>query len=85
MITAICAVPPIRSLSVKPGRNVRTPHGVSAQTVRVFQISGLWFTRAPVNNRPHRVEPRAVKRRPSNQIYLNEPRSIAKARLLSGV
>ena len=38
-----------------------------------------------VNDRPDRVEPRAVKRRPKKQIYLTEPRSIAKARLLSGV
>jgi hypothetical protein len=38
-----------------------------------------------VNDRPDRVEPRAVKRRPKKQIYLTEPRPIAKARLLSGV
>jgi hypothetical protein len=38
-----------------------------------------------VNDRPDRVEPRAVKRRPKKQVYLTEPRSIAKARLLSGV
>jgi len=36
-----------------------------------------------VNDRPDRVEPRAVKRRPKKQVYLNEPRPIAKARLLS--
>jgi hypothetical protein len=36
-----------------------------------------------VNDRPDRVEPRAVKRRPKKQVYLNEPRSIAKARLLN--
>jgi hypothetical protein len=35
-----------------------------------------------VNNRPDRVEPRAVKRR-KKQVYLNEPRSVAKARLLN--
>jgi len=35
-----------------------------------------------VNNRPDRVEPRAVKRR-KKQVYLNEPRAVAKARLLS--
>ncbi|MBP7053974.1 MAG: IS4 family transposase [Phycisphaerae bacterium] len=35
-----------------------------------------------VNNRPDRVEPRAVKRRPKKIAYLTEPRSIAKARLL---
>jgi len=35
-----------------------------------------------VNDRPGRIEPRAVKRRPKKQIYLNEPRSIAKKRLL---
>jgi hypothetical protein len=36
-----------------------------------------------VNDRPDRVEPRAVKRRPKKQIYLNEPRPVAKARLLN--
>jgi hypothetical protein len=35
-----------------------------------------------VNNRPDRVEPRAVKRR-KKQVYLNEPRAVAKARLLN--
>jgi len=35
-----------------------------------------------VNNRPDRVEPRAVKRR-KKQVYLNEPRPVAKARLLN--
>ncbi|MBM4025226.1 MAG: IS4 family transposase [Planctomycetes bacterium] len=35
-----------------------------------------------VNNRPDRVEPRAVKRR-KKQGYLNEPRPLAKARLLN--
>ena len=37
-----------------------------------------------VNNRPDRVEPRAVKRRPKKQVFLNEPRSLAIARLLKG-
>lgn len=36
-----------------------------------------------VNDRPDRVEPRAVKRRPKKQVYLTEPRSLAKARLLN--
>jgi hypothetical protein len=35
-----------------------------------------------VNNRPDRVEPRAVKRR-KKQVYLNEPRAVAKVRLLN--
>jgi hypothetical protein len=35
-----------------------------------------------VNDRPDRVEPRAVKRRPKKLIYLNEPRAVARARLL---
>jgi len=35
-----------------------------------------------VNDRPDRIEPRAVKRRPKKLVYLNEPRQIAKARLL---
>jgi len=36
-----------------------------------------------VNDRPDRVEPRAVKRRPKKQVYLNEPRPVAKVRLLN--
>jgi hypothetical protein len=36
-----------------------------------------------VNNRPDRIEPRAVKRRPKKAAYLTEPRPIAKARLLN--
>ena len=36
-----------------------------------------------VNDRPDRVEPRAVKRRPKKQVYLNEPRAVAKERLLN--
>jgi hypothetical protein len=35
-----------------------------------------------VHDRPDRAEPRAVKRRPKKQVYLTEPRPIAKARLL---
>ena len=37
-----------------------------------------------VNDRPDRIEPRAVKRRPKKLVYLNEPRYVAKARLLRG-
>ena len=36
-----------------------------------------------VNDRPDRVEPRAVKRRPKKISYLNEPRHIARERLLT--
>ena len=35
-------------------------------------------------DRPDRIEPRAVKRRPKKAHILNEPRNIAKARLLTG-
>jgi hypothetical protein len=35
-----------------------------------------------VGDRPDRVEPRAVKRRPKKQTFLNEPRAVARARLL---
>ena len=37
-----------------------------------------------VNDRPDRIEPRAVKRRPKKLVYLNESRVMAKARLLRG-
>jgi hypothetical protein len=67
------------------------------QTLVVFSVAG-WVCCEPrerlyaavlravathrVNNRPDRIEPRAVKRRPKKAAYLNEPRTIAKARLL---
>ena len=37
-----------------------------------------------VNDRPDRIEPRAVKRRPKKLVYLNEPRSVARMRLITG-
>ena len=37
-----------------------------------------------VGNRPDRLEPRLVKRRPKQYKYLKEPRAIARRRLLKG-
>jgi hypothetical protein len=37
-----------------------------------------------VGDRPDRIEPRAVKRRPKKLIYLTEPRQLARNRLLTG-
>jgi putative transposase len=37
-----------------------------------------------IGNRPNRVEPRAIKRRPKKQKLLNEPRRQARVRLLKG-
>lgn len=37
-----------------------------------------------VNDRPDRIDPRAVKRRPKKARLLNEPRTIARKRLLNG-
>lgn len=38
-----------------------------------------------VGNRPDRIEPRAVKRRPHKLVYLTEPRPVARTRLLTEV
>lgn len=69
------------------------------QTLVVFATAGWWHPdqriemyRAllqavathRVNDRPDRIEPRAVKRRPKKLVYLNESRAVAKARLLTG-
>ena len=48
----------------------------------VYQVMLRAIATHRVNNRPGRVEPHAVKRRPKTQTYLNEPRAIAKARLM---
>jgi hypothetical protein len=54
----------------------------SPQWWRVYQVILRAIATHRVNNRPDRVEPRAVKRRPKPIAYLNEPRAMAKARLL---
>ncbi|MBL7185869.1 MAG: PQQ-like beta-propeller repeat protein [Phycisphaerae bacterium] len=59
---------------------------LSAQLWGLDPDSGesLWSADTDVNDRPDRIELRAVKRRPKKLVYLNEPRSVAKARLLNG-
>jgi hypothetical protein len=37
-----------------------------------------------VGNRPNRIEPRAIKNRPSTHALLTNPRAAARADLLSG-
>ena len=69
------------------------------QTLVAFAMAGwsypkrknLWYATVlnavsvhHVNDRPDRIEPRAVKRRPKKLVYLNEPRSVARMRLLTG-
>jgi hypothetical protein len=41
------------------------------------------ISRHRVGNRPDRIEPRAVKRRPRKQTFLTEPRNVARNRLLT--
>ncbi len=68
------------------------------QTLVVFATAGWWHpdqrvemytallkavATHRVNDRPDRIEPRAVKRRPKKLVYLNEPRSVAVARLVN--
>jgi len=38
-----------------------------------------------VGNRPDRIEPRAVKRRPRKQTFLTQPRHVARKRLLAKI
>ncbi len=55
----------------------------SAVTLMMAQLDSLAGQR--VGNRPNRVEPRAVKRRPKPHRLLTEPREEARAELLRGV
>ena len=54
----------------------------TSQWRRMYQVILRTIATHRVNNRPNRVEPRAVKRRPKPLVFLNEPRDIAKARLM---
>jgi len=53
-----------------------------AQWCMLYQVILRAIATHRVNNRPDRVEPHAVKRRPRTQTCLNEPRAIAIARLI---
>ena len=68
------------------------------QTINAFRDKGLNMQRNDaaveallvtigghrVRNRPHRIEPRAIKRRPKPYKLLTEPRHVARKRLLNG-
>jgi hypothetical protein len=69
----------------KPGTDQLTRLSTKANSYTIELYAAVLRAVAThrVNNRPDRVEPRAVKRRPKKQVYMTEPRSIAKARLLN--
>ena len=53
-------------------------------TVRLVEIELAHLARHRVGNRPDRVEPRAIKRRPKEHRLLTKPRAQARAELLAG-
>jgi len=59
-----------------------------ATTVRnalLIEVQLHSLTEPLIGKRPHRIEPRAVKRRPKPHKLLTEPRAVARAQLLAGV
>ena len=53
-------------------------------TVRLVEIELTHLARHRVGNRPNRVEPRAIKRRPKEHRLLTKPRAQARAELIAG-
>jgi hypothetical protein len=51
---------------------------------RLIDVHLRDIARNEVGNRPNRVEPRAIKRRPKCHDLLMEPRAVARAKLLGG-
>jgi putative transposase len=51
--------------------------------VALFRATHLGIASYRIGNRPDRVEPRAIKRRPKPHDWLTEPRSVARAKLLA--
>lgn len=51
------------------------------QTETLYHWLLLWIAHDPVPDRPHRIEPRAVKRRPKEYDLLNKPRSVMRREL----
>ena len=60
-----------------------TASGTSARALVIVQLDSL--AEQLVGDRPNRVEPRAVKRRPKPHRLLTKPRKEAQAELLRGV
>jgi hypothetical protein len=54
----------------------------TSQAPRLYQLLLWWIARDRVPNRPHRVEPRALKRRPKPYDLLTRPRNEMRAVLL---
>ena len=66
------------------GHSQHPPLGSVGARERLIALRVLNGHAHRVGNRPHRVEPRAVKRRPSPLALLTEPRAAAQARLIDG-
>jgi hypothetical protein len=60
-----------------------TVSGTSAVALVIAQLDSL--AQQQIGDRPNRVEPRAVKRRPKPHRLLTKPRKEAQAELLRGV
>ena len=54
------------------------------QLAMIIEVQLHGLTQQLIGNRPNRVEPRAVKRRPKPQKLLTQPRAEARAQLLAG-
>ena len=54
------------------------------QAAKMIEVQLDSLTEQLIGNRPHRVEPRAVKRRPKPHKLLTQPRAAARAELLAG-
>jgi hypothetical protein len=50
----------------------------------LLQLRLTYLASHAVGNRPHRIEPRAIKRRPKPHNWLTNPRPTARAELLTG-
>ena len=55
-----------------------------ARRLDLARVQHRFIVGFPVGDRPNRIEPRAVKRRPKSHKLLNQPRKEARARLLQG-
>jgi hypothetical protein len=67
--------------------NVMRPYlwllGGSERAERLYAVLVEWIAKDPVPHRPHRLEPRAVKRRPKQYDLLNRPRQQMREVLMS--
>ena len=96
LIRVTVALPGFRSQTILIATSLLDPKAFPRETLAdlhrlrgtdpaeaLYRALLFWIAHDPVPDRPNRIEPRAVKRRPKEYDLLNKPRSVMRRELMS--